>query len=220
MKKQLLVQKDVSAKTGSVSSTSIYDVVYDEKGNDVRLKYSPVDSSWTSPGKNAATLKSDGNGYKVKLSQAKGQPMKELYLDYSQADYLFHLLEVNRKLYRRSRKDLEIKEVYMTKKQFEKENDLLPEPGQAAKILIETTKPVDAYKTHTERPKRPIDYKSDGDDNNVLTKYMGPEVTIGDAMKVILKQMTDMVELDGLQKHEVLGLIKASLDEHIEEVEE
>jgi len=219
MKKQLLVQKDVSVKTGKVNSASIYDVVYNEKGDDVRLKYSPLDSSWTSPGENAATLKSDGNGYKVELSQAKGQPAKKLYLDYSQADYLFHLLEVNRKLYRRSRKDLEVKEVYMTTKQFNKENDLLPEPGQITQAMLEASGAVDAYKTHTERPKRPVGYKSDGNDNNVLTKYMGPEVTIGDAMKIILKQMTDMVELDGLQKHEVLGLIKASLDEHIEETE-
>lgn len=59
-----------------------------------------------------------------------------------------------------------------------------------------------------------------GVDSHTVTKYKGPEAVIGDVMKVILLQMYDMIEVHNLQKHEVLGLIKASLDEHIIERED
>lgn len=59
-----------------------------------------------------------------------------------------------------------------------------------------------------------------GDDLHTLTKYSGPEKALGDRMKVILLQCFDAVEIDNLQKHEILGLIKASLDEHVQEFDE
>lgn len=54
-----------------------------------------------------------------------------------------------------------------------------------------------------------------GDDSHTVTRYKGPEKVIGDCMKVILLQCYDMVDYHNLQKHEILGLIKASLDEHV-----
>ncbi|MEM4379218.1 MAG: hypothetical protein QXL01_00835 [Thermoplasmatales archaeon] len=54
-----------------------------------------------------------------------------------------------------------------------------------------------------------------GDDSHTITKYQGPEVAVGDVMKLILRQCYDLVDFHNLQKHEILGLIKASLDEHI-----
>lgn len=56
-----------------------------------------------------------------------------------------------------------------------------------------------------------------GVDTHTVTKYRGPESAIGDIMKVILLQLYDMIDIHNLQKHEVMGLIKASLDEHIHE---
>jgi hypothetical protein len=69
------------------------------------------------------------------------------------------------------------------------------------------------------RPRAPKNYISDGDDNNVRTKYRGPEYTPGDAMKIILTQIYDLMFIDGFQKHEVLGLIRATIDEHVEETD-
>lgn len=80
--------------------------------------------------------------------------------------------------------------------------------------------PVDAYIQATARPQKPAGWKPDGDDNNAITKYAGPELCAGDSMKVILKQMMDLVFIDGLQKHEVLALVEASLDEHVVETDD
>lgn len=55
-----------------------------------------------------------------------------------------------------------------------------------------------------------------GNDFHTRTKY-AQEDTVGDSMKVILLQIYDLIEKHNLQKHEVLGLIKATLDEHIDE---
>lgn len=54
-----------------------------------------------------------------------------------------------------------------------------------------------------------------GDDSHTITKYKGPEASAGDVMKVILQQMYDLSDFHNLQKHEIIGLIKASLDEHL-----
>lgn len=58
-----------------------------------------------------------------------------------------------------------------------------------------------------------------GNDDHVTTKYLGPERNVGDRMKVILTQLYDMVERDNLQHHEILGLVKATLVEHIPEID-
>lgn len=59
-----------------------------------------------------------------------------------------------------------------------------------------------------------------GHDLHTITKYKGPEKAVGDVMKVILLQIFDLIEIHNLQKHEILGLVKASLDEHVNETDE
>jgi len=59
-----------------------------------------------------------------------------------------------------------------------------------------------------------------GDDYHTKTKYTGPEVALGDRMKVILREIYDAVEIDGLQIYEVKALINALIDEHIVESDE
>lgn len=70
------------------------------------------------------------------------------------------------------------------------------------------------------RSREPKDYVRDGDDFNTRTKYAGPEVNIGDSMKVILREIYDMIERDNLQKHEIKALLNATVDEHIVEIDE
>jgi hypothetical protein len=70
------------------------------------------------------------------------------------------------------------------------------------------------------RPKKPQGYRQDGDDLNTRTKYQGPEYCLGDAMKVVLLQVYDMLEYDNLQKHEIKALLNATVDEHVREIDE
>ena len=69
------------------------------------------------------------------------------------------------------------------------------------------------------RPKKPKNYKQDGDDYNTCTKY-ATEYCVGDALKVILLQIYDMVEYENLQVAEIKALINCLVDEHIFEVDE
>jgi hypothetical protein len=80
--------------------------------------------------------------------------------------------------------------------------------------------PMDAYVYDSARPRPPKGWKPDGDDNNCRTRYCGPELCVGDSMKVVLRQIMDMAFLDGLQKHEILALVSATYDEHIEETDD
>jgi hypothetical protein len=59
-----------------------------------------------------------------------------------------------------------------------------------------------------------------GDDSHTITKYAGPERSAGDCMKVILQQFYDLSTYHNLQVHEILGLAKASLEEHFVETDE
>ena len=59
-----------------------------------------------------------------------------------------------------------------------------------------------------------------GNDLHTITKYKGPEKSVGDVMKIILLQMYDLSDIHNLQKHEIIGLINASLNEHIIETDE
>lgn len=54
-----------------------------------------------------------------------------------------------------------------------------------------------------------------GDDYHTVTKYIAPEIAVGDRMKVILLQIFDMVEYDNLQIHEIRALLIATLNEHV-----
>lgn len=54
-----------------------------------------------------------------------------------------------------------------------------------------------------------------GDDAHTVSKYTGPELSVGDRMKVILLQVYDLSEYDNLQKYEMKALINALIDEHI-----
>jgi hypothetical protein len=58
-----------------------------------------------------------------------------------------------------------------------------------------------------------------GDDYHTVTKYQGPEMAIGDRIKVIMLQVSDASELDNLQPYEIKALINALIDEHLEESE-
>ena len=115
MKQKLLVQRTKSSKENSFRNEGIFDVFYDDKGKDVALQYSPLDESWTCPGKNAAKLHCDGNGLNLSLAGAVGSEHKKVYLDYSQADYAFQLLKIHYKLYHRSRTELITKNVFVNK---------------------------------------------------------------------------------------------------------
>lgn len=70
------------------------------------------------------------------------------------------------------------------------------------------------------RPKAPKNYKLDGDDYNTRTKYAGAEHCLGDSLKVILLQVYDILEYEGLQKYEIQSLLNALVDEHVYEVEQ
>lgn len=59
-----------------------------------------------------------------------------------------------------------------------------------------------------------------GDDYHTRTKYLGPEVALGDRMKVVLLQVYDAVEIDAMQVYEIKALINALIDEHIIETDE
>ena len=62
--------------------------------------------------------------------------------------------------------------------------------------------------------------ESCGDDLHTITKYKGPEVALGDRLKIILLQVYDMCDIDNLQKYEMKALISALIDEHIVEEDE
>ena len=70
------------------------------------------------------------------------------------------------------------------------------------------------------RPAPPKGWKPDADDDNVITKYVNAEYCVGDSMKVINRQIEDMVLIDGLQRHEILGIIEASIRLHFPEAVE
>lgn len=78
-------------------------------------------------------------------------------------------------------------------------------------------------KTRNRRPKTPKKWLPDADDLNTLTKS-ATEYCVGDSMKVINRQLEDMIYIDGLQLHEIIGMITASIKLHyplaIEEFEE
>lgn len=59
-----------------------------------------------------------------------------------------------------------------------------------------------------------------GDDYHTVTKYVRPELVVGDRMKVILLQVYDMINRDNLQVYEIKALIGALIDEHVNEVDE
>ena len=59
-----------------------------------------------------------------------------------------------------------------------------------------------------------------GDDNHVVSPYIGPERAAGDRMKIILRQAGDFYTYDNMQRHEILGLIEASLKEHFPEIDQ
>lgn len=111
MKQKLVVQREKTKLSKGLKDSAIFDLFYEEDGKRVVLQYSPLDKSWTSPGKNAASLTSDGNGFKVSLAMRPGEPPQELYLDYSVADYLRILLKVESKLSKAKR----AKNGYVTK---------------------------------------------------------------------------------------------------------
>lgn len=58
-----------------------------------------------------------------------------------------------------------------------------------------------------------------GDDLHTKTKYNGPEIRLGDSMKVILREIYDILERDNLQVYEIKALILALIDTHIDEVD-
>lgn len=58
-----------------------------------------------------------------------------------------------------------------------------------------------------------------GLDSHTRTKY-AKERNIGDRQKVILLQVYDMIEIDNLQIHEILGLLTALVNHHVEETEQ
>lgn len=59
-----------------------------------------------------------------------------------------------------------------------------------------------------------------GRDNHTKTKYTGPEVAIGDRLKVILREVYDMVDYDNLQAYEIKALLIGLVDEHVEETDD
>lgn len=70
-------------------------------------------------------------------------------------------------------------------------------------------------KTITKCPKcRKI---SCGDDKHTKSPYRGPERHAGDRGKVVLLQIYDWFELDGLQIAEIKALLNILCDEHLEE---
>ena len=69
------------------------------------------------------------------------------------------------------------------------------------------------------RPKPSKKYDHDGIDQHTRTKYE-TEYTINDSLKVILLQVYDILECEGLQKAEIKTLLNCLVDEHIEEIEE
>ena len=56
-----------------------------------------------------------------------------------------------------------------------------------------------------------------GEDAHTITKYVGPEIAVGDRMKVCLLQIYDMISYDNLQKSEIRALLNNLIDEHVEE---
>lgn len=56
-----------------------------------------------------------------------------------------------------------------------------------------------------------------GDDDHTVTLYKGPERSPGDRMKVVMKQVFDLVEYDNLQVYEIKALLCALVEEHIKE---
>ena len=57
-----------------------------------------------------------------------------------------------------------------------------------------------------------------GEDLHTLTKYAGPEIAVGDRMKVVLLQVYDCVTFDNLQIAEIKSLLNCLIDEHLEEI--
>lgn len=64
------------------------------------------------------------------------------------------------------------------------------------------------------RPKPPKHWRPNADDKDVQTKYSRAEYCVGDSMKVINRQLEDMIYIDGLQRHEILGMIESSIRLH------
>jgi hypothetical protein len=61
--------------------------------------------------------------------------------------------------------------------------------------------------------------ESCGDDFHTMTQYAGPELAVGDRMKVILLQIYDLCAIDNLQLAEIKALIGCLADEHIVETD-
>jgi hypothetical protein len=110
MKQKLLVQREKRKESNEITDSSIFDLFYEKNGDAVVLQYSPLDKSWTQPGKNAAKLKSDGDGFDVEISSGPGKDKQLIRLDYSAADYLRILLSVHSKLYKKNKRSHYISE--------------------------------------------------------------------------------------------------------------
>ena len=59
-----------------------------------------------------------------------------------------------------------------------------------------------------------------GDDDHTITLYKGPEKASGDRMKVMMKQVFDLLEIDNFQPYEIKALFNALVDEHVSEFED
>lgn len=70
------------------------------------------------------------------------------------------------------------------------------------------------------RPTPPKWWEPNGDDYDTNTPYLGPEYCVGDGLKVILLQIYDMVELDGMQVYEIMALLDALVKTHVVEYDE
>jgi hypothetical protein len=190
---------------------------------------------WTKEHEPMLTMTEDGNGFQVECHKWSSMTSENSFrLDYSQADNLRRALNLERKLHLRDRGAVDVTYPYKVTPTEQQLNSLvLPKPkseeevammGLSAQLESEMYAPKkawkDAYEHADHRPLPPKGWEPDGNDNNVETKYAGPELCVGDSMKVILRQIYDMSGLDGLQKHEILALIKATIDEHIIESEQ